>query len=363
MAKLPGSAGEAPTGSALPIPVTVIGGYLGAGKTTLLNHLLHHNQGRRIAVLVNDFGAVNIDARLITSHDGETISLANGCICCSLAAGFLTVLNALRERTPAPEMIVVEASGVALPHKIAQYGRLPGFRLDGVIVLVDVETIRARARDRYVGRTVLRQLDGADLLVLTKTDLVSAEHLAAVRAWLQTRAPGTPQIASEHGVLPLSVVFGAGSEIRGAPADIARTGEAGESHEVAHETTTLHWDQPVPGEAMRAFAAALPGGVLRAKGLAWLAEQPERATVFQLVGKRWSLTPGAPWSTDTPGTDLVFIGLPGAFAGEDLAQQFAEMVESPFTPAPSPCSQVTGVGIGDLQQRAGTGELCDDRGC
>lgn len=336
MTGFPGSAGEAPTRSALPIPVTVIGGYLGAGKTTLLNHLLHHNQGRRIAVLVNDFGAVNIDARLITSHDGETISLANGCICCSLAAGFLTVLNALRERTPAPEMIVVEASGVALPHKIAQYGRLPGFRLDGVIVLVDVETIRARVRDRYVGKTVLRQLDGADLLVLTKTDLVSAEHLEEVRAWLQARAPGTPQIAAEHGVLPLSVVFGAGTETPGAPADIDRIGEAGEAHEVAHETTTLHWDQPVPGEAMRAFAAGLPDGVLRAKGLAWLAEQPDRATVFHLVGKRWSLTPGEPWSGETPGTAIVCIGLPGTFDGADLVQEFAALVESARVPGQPP---------------------------
>ena len=75
-----------------PIPLTVIGGYLGAGKTTLLNQLLRHNAGRRLAVVVNDFGSINIDAALITEHDGETMSLANGCICCSLASGFLTVL-------------------------------------------------------------------------------------------------------------------------------------------------------------------------------------------------------------------------------------------------------------------------------
>ena len=159
-----------------PIPLTVIGGYLGAGKTTLLNQLLRHNAGRRLAVLVNDFGSINIDAALITQHDGETMSLTNGCICCSLANGFLTALTQLKERPEPPEHIIVEASGVADPLKIGQYGHLPGFRLDGVIVLADAETVRRRARDSYVGRTVIRQLQGADVLILTKPDLVSGDR-------------------------------------------------------------------------------------------------------------------------------------------------------------------------------------------
>ncbi|MEX0741556.1 MAG: GTP-binding protein, partial [Phycisphaeraceae bacterium] len=161
------------------IPLTVIGGYLGAGKTTLLNQLLRHNAGRRLAVVVNDFGSINIDAALIAQHDGETMSLANGCICCSLANGFLTVLTQLKDRPDPPEHIIVEASGVADPLKIAQYGHLPGFCLDGVIVLADAETVRRRSRDKYVGRTVIRQLRGADLLVLTKPDLVTDDDREA----------------------------------------------------------------------------------------------------------------------------------------------------------------------------------------
>jgi G3E family GTPase len=107
----------------------------------------------------------------------------------------------------------------------------------------------ARARARFVGKTVLRLLEVANLLVLTKTDLVSAEHQAAERAWLEGRAPGAPQIAAERRVLPLSVVFGAGTEKPGSLGHIDRIGEAGEAHEVAPETRTLHWDQPVPGDA------------------------------------------------------------------------------------------------------------------
>src|SRR6185295_18755166 len=172
-----------------PIPLTVIGGYLGAGKTTLLNQLLRHNAGRRLAVVVNDFGSINIDAALITAHDGETMSLANGCICCTLANGFLTTLTQLKARPDPPEQIIVEASGVADTLKIGQYGHMPGFRLDGIIVLADAETVRRRSRDRYVGRTVIRQLQGADFLILTKPDLVGDADRNAVRAWLQQAAP------------------------------------------------------------------------------------------------------------------------------------------------------------------------------
>jgi len=107
------------------IPFTVIGGYLGAGKTTLLNHILRNNDGRRFALLVNDFGSINIDAALIKNQDGETINLANGCICCTLAAGFASAIYTILERDPLPDHIIVEASGVADPHKVAQYGRTP----------------------------------------------------------------------------------------------------------------------------------------------------------------------------------------------------------------------------------------------
>lgn len=171
-----------------PIPLAVIGGYLGAGKTTLLNHLLRHSRGWRLAVLVNDFGSVSIDAELIERGDGETISLANGCICCGLAGGFALALDGLRERADPPEHIVVEASGVADPREIGQYGHLPGFRLDGAIVVADAETVRRRAADGYVGAQVERQLRGADPIVLNKADLVGLEERGAVERGLRAVA-------------------------------------------------------------------------------------------------------------------------------------------------------------------------------
>ena len=303
------------------LPVTVIGGYLGAGKTTLLNRILRENAGLRIAVLVNDFGSINIDALLIASHDGDTISLANGCVCCSLAAGFHTVLNGLLERDPLPDHVIVEASGVALPHKIGQYGYMHGFHLDGVVVLADVETIRARARDKYVGKTILRQVHGADLLVLTKTDLVSEEETAAVGDWLRSIVPEARIVVANHGELPLAVVLGIG-DTESAWNHAPDPGDS-EDHHLDYDMMSLRLDQLIDGSAFRAAIAALPDGVLRAKGIVWLTDDPNRQTIFQLVGKRWSLKSGGAWDGRQPGTELVFIGLPGSIDCALLAKTFS----------------------------------------
>ncbi|MDE0254627.1 MAG: hypothetical protein OYG32_07510, partial [Rhodospirillaceae bacterium] len=128
-----------------PIPVTVIGGYLGAGKTTCLNHLLAADHGLRLAVLVNDFGAVNIDAGLIAEHGGDTIALTNGCVCCAIADDLGAALQAQTERQPPPDWIVVEASGVADPARVMRLaGNWPGCRPAGTAVLADAATVRER---------------------------------------------------------------------------------------------------------------------------------------------------------------------------------------------------------------------------
>jgi G3E family GTPase len=121
---------------------------------------------------------VNIDVELIRRHDGETISLANGCMCCSLVNGFAQAIGQIRARADAFDHLVIEASGVADPAKIAQYGQMHQLPLDGILVVVDAEQVRTQAENKYVGDTVLRQLAQADLLVLNKTDLASADELA-----------------------------------------------------------------------------------------------------------------------------------------------------------------------------------------
>ena len=306
-----------------PIPLTVIGGYLGAGKTTLLNQLLRHNAGRRLAVVVNDFGSINIDAALIAQHDGETMSLTNGCICCSLASGFLTTLTRLRDRPDPPEQIIVEASGVADPLKIGQYGHMSGFRLDGVIVLADAETVRRRSRDKYVGRTVIRQLRGADLLVLTKPDLVSDDDREAVSVWLRAVAPHAALMVSRNGAIPPALILGAGLLAPAVPAGAPHRdqGDSATDHDVTYDTWTFERDSPMSGDAIDTLVAALPEGVLRAKGMVHLVEDPEHAAIFQLVGKRWSLEQGPAWDARPPRTEIVVIGLPGSLDRPLLKRQ------------------------------------------
>ena len=155
------------------LPLTVIGGYLGAGKTTLVNSLLSKDRGLRAAVLVNDFGEVDVDAALIADHRGDTISLANGCLCCSLANGFATAINEVLEQSDRFDHVIIEASGVSEPNRIARYGQMYDLPLDGVLVFVDAEQIRTQAENKYVGDVVLRQLAQADCLLLNKTDFVS----------------------------------------------------------------------------------------------------------------------------------------------------------------------------------------------
>jgi G3E family GTPase len=288
------------------IPYTVLGGYLGAGKTTLLNNLLRNSQGLRIAVLVNDFGELNIDADLIASHNGETISLANGCICCSLVDGFMAALNELSRRADAIDHVIVEASGVSDPVKLGYYGSILNFELEGVIVLADAEQIREKAVNKYVGETVVRQLQGADLLVLNKVDLVSPAQLAEVHAWLAQTAPGVRVIESTFGQLPLSVLLGVHT---------SKGGEHDEhdhdhDHQQMYRTWRLGRREPLSQAEIEALMAGLPEGVLRAKGFVYLAEDPEHRHLLQRVGRRWTLTVAGSWGEIQRGTTLVFIGLP-----------------------------------------------------
>lgn len=306
------------------LPFTVIGGYLGAGKTTLLNQMLRNSDGRRLALLINDFGRINLDVELIESQDDSAINLANGCICCSLAGGFVVALNAVQERRPRPDHVIIEASGVSDPAKIARYGQTPGFSLDGVIVLADAETVRARADDKYVGRTVLQQLTSADLIVVNKVDLVTAEQKQGVVDWLAQIAPESRLLQTQYGAVPIELLLGL---------DTARTlpveAEAG-GHDHHHDADYATWsytsDRPLARARFERFAAGLPEAVIRAKGILYLEDAPEQRMIFQLVGRHWTLTPGDAWGPVKPETRLVLIGVRDQFDPAVVAGPFDAFV-------------------------------------
>jgi G3E family GTPase len=190
------------------IPLVVIGGYLGAGKTTLLNHVLTNAGTRRITVLVNDFGSINIDAALIRERTDDVINLENGCICCSIGGRLVDALLAISSRDDPPDLLIIEASGVSDPLRIAQIGLLGrAFRLDGVVVLVDAERIEATLADPYVGDIAQRQIEGATALVLNKMDLLDETGRTTVKARVEALAHSRVMIEASHGAVPTGLIF------------------------------------------------------------------------------------------------------------------------------------------------------------
>ena len=299
------------------VPFTVIGGYLGAGKTTLLNHLLANTEGLRIAVLVNDFGRINIDVGLIRSHAGDTITLANGCICCSIADNFALAMGQLLHRASDFDHIIIEASGVALPTKIAQYGQMYQLPLDGIVVVADAEQVRTQAQNKYVGDTVLRQFNQADLIILNKTDLVSGADLASLRSWFADIAPGTPRFETAQAEVPTAVLLGAYQSPRvghplSAMLPYADHGVDQSDHRQLFETWTLNPVGPLSRETLAQFAAGMGEEICRVKGIVWLGDDRDRRYIYQQVGARWSLVPGPVWGDDPAGTQLVVIGRRGS---------------------------------------------------
>lgn len=288
------------------VPLTVLGGYLGSGKTTLVNAMLREAGGRRIAVLVNDFGAVNVDADLIRRRGATTVELANGCVCCSLVDGMAQAMVTLAGLDPRPEYAVVELSGVADPGKMAAWGHYPGFTPGGVLVCADAETVRTKAADKWVGDTVVHQLGGAELVLLTKTDLVGERAAADVRAWLARTVPGVPVVDAAAGLL-LDPPVDAGRPVR----------DAGQGPHAEHHSWSGETDIAVDRQALEAALDALdPAEVVRVKGVVRLADSPDRRTLVQTVGRRRELTDDGAWPGPEIPSRLVAIAVHAEAAAE-----------------------------------------------
>lgn len=272
-----------------PIPMTIIGGFLGAGKTTLLNRLLTTSSGHRLAVLVNDFGAINIDADLIQSHDGTTIALSNGCICCSIGDSLVTTLLDLLALDSPPDKIVIEASGVADPQRLADIALADptSFRLDGVIVLASAQTIMDVIHDGRIGNIASAQIAAADMIVLNKIDLVDAQAVDRARASLAQLAPHTPILPTIRADI-VEAIAPTGHRLTSGIREGIKSDEA--SHDSLFASLSLTSKDPISAANLERYVAAWPTTLLRAKGYAAIADEPGHIAVVNLVGKRREIT-------------------------------------------------------------------------
>ncbi len=321
--------------SAKRLPLTVIGGFLGAGKTTLLNRWLRHAGGQRLAVLVNDFGALNIDAELIAVNSGETIALSNGCVCCQIGDDLSGALIRVLESAERFDAVVIEASGVSDPWRIAQLGRAdPGLALDGVIVLVDASVAQAQWRDPLLTDTVERQLKAADLIVVNKIDLIADSERAALRDWIASVAGPVPQFETTEAAVPLALLSGLALP----EAAAVHQHHVGCGHDHAHDDSDHH-HAPDHGTlfdtwscrpelvfdtiALRAWLRETPAGLLRLKGVLRTTE-PDGSTGWselQFAGRHGALRRA---SAPRDGAALVAIGLRGRLPTASLSGYFEQ---------------------------------------
>lgn len=294
-------------------PVLLVTGFLGAGKTTAINRLLAAGHGERIAAIVNDFGAINIDAELLAEASDTVIGLQNGCICCSLQGDLLRTLRLVLDRTPRPERIVIEASGAADPRGIVETIMDPALwdavDLDAVVCLLDAADL-AMTPERARDPLWLAQMQFSDFVLIGKTEGVGAGDRA--RLDMICAAAGKPVFDIDALPLPVEAMLGH------APGSAQRTVPTG-PHVHAERFVTVEWQARAP-LSLAAFQAALDAhgrGLLRAKGFATFAERPGRRYLFQLVGQRANFTPVTAAPDDTP-CRLVFIGERDRFTAQDL---------------------------------------------
>ncbi|AXI44806.1 cobalamin biosynthesis protein CobW [Sulfitobacter sp. SK012] len=321
------------------IPVTVITGFLGSGKTTLIRHLLTNSKGRRLAVLVNEFGTVGVDGDILKSCADEDcpaeniVELANGCICCTVADDFIPTIEALMAMPVRPDHILIETSGLALPKPLLKAFDWPAIRskitVDGVITLADAEAVAAGrfaadvaavdaqrlADDSIDHETPLSevfedQISCADIVLMSKADLAGPEGLAAARAVIEAESPRKiPILEMSEGVIDPNVVLGLNAK---AEDDLA----ARPSHHDGHDDhehddfETIVVPMPEVDDVETLIAAierlATEQQILRVKGYVAVKGKPMRLLV-QAVGSRVRHQFDRPWGADPRNGALVVI--------------------------------------------------------
>ena len=270
-------------------PITLITGPLGSGKTTLLRHILAVQPGK-IAIVMNEFGEIAIDTKVIEGKNVRIAELGGGCVCCSLLGEFEAAVNEIIEKI-APERIVVETTGLAEPEALVFniQEALPQCRLDGVVSVIDADML---IRFPELGHTTRLQIEGADILLLNKIDLIELGQIEPLETKLRQINPTAAIVRTERCRINPELLFGIGRERK-----IARLEHV---HEHEFESFGFTSNKTFSRNCFEDFVSGLPRSVVRAKGFIRFADD---AQLFNFVAGRWELEP---FKFDR--TELVFIG-------------------------------------------------------
>ena len=317
------------------IPITILTGYLGAGKTTLLHHILKANHNIRVAVLVNDFGPVNIDSRLIIGSDADMITLANGCICCAIHDDFVgTVYNLLQLEKP-PQRIIIETNGASDPaHLVLSFNRSgvrSKARIDSIMAVVDGEQL-AQVKGK-TEKLIRDQIRVSDAVIINKTDLISDEQVEGAKRWVEAVTPNARIITAAYANVPMDFVFGRGAydpqrafDKSGHGVHVHKVEELEQYHHhdssIVFGTWTWRCHAPLSVAKVQQVLNELPSKIFRAKGVLYVHDTPDKKVTFQMVGKHVTLSEGGAWGDETPFSEIVIIGDSDWLNGNVLTQQF-----------------------------------------
>src|SRR5438552_6978723 len=270
-------------------PITLITGPLGSGKTTLLRHILATEPGK-IAIVMNEFGEIAIDTKVIEGKNVRIAELGGGCVCCSLLGEFEAAVNEIIDKI-APERIIVETTGLAEPEALVFdiQEALSQCRLDGVVSVIDADML---VRFPELGHTTRLQIEGADILLLNKIDLIKRAQIEPLETKLREINPTAAIIRAERCRIDPGLLFGIGRERKIAPPK--------HRHQPEFEAFAFTSSKNFSRDSFESFANSLPASVVRAKGFIRFADG---AQLFNFVAGRWELEP-----FETDRTELVFIG-------------------------------------------------------
>ena len=306
------------------ISLTVVGGAPSAGKTTLVKHLLEHATGRRLAAVITDDSA--IDSSMVARREGNRVVLRNGCTCVFADDDGAAALSALAEERESPEHVILDGAGWTDPRRLTGYGYMPGYCLDGTLVVLDAGSIRRGTADQAAETQLREHARLADVVLLNKIDVDGDEEADAAQRALERLAPGVRVIWCDHCRVSPALLLGApdGPEAIDGRTVVAEwtpeyiplraRGRAPLSagrvpHGELHRSWCLVTDAAIDGLEFRDWVHRLPPTILSGRGTVYLRKEPQHRQVFHLLGSHWRLERGAPWGRDVPGTRLLLAGV------------------------------------------------------